>query len=441
MSLDKETIQKRMSEALKLAASIGIDAASVACTAETGFAVTVREKSVESVEHHQQVGFVMTAHVNHRSGSFYTTSLTPQAVVDAVHKAKSLAQVVEPDPASGLPEMEELAFSPPELSLNHPWELTPQQAIQSGIELESLARSMDRRIALCDGVSVSSYQGQRFFANSLGMQAHYLRTEHSKSISLVAVEKSCRQADYEYTQARAAQNLWSNERLAESVVSKVVSRLGARQLPTQKCPVVFSPCVAKSLLRCLVSAVSGRVLYRRSSFLLDSCGEQLFPNNICLRQEPHLIMGMGSAPFDAEGVRTRSYDLLRNGVLQQYVLDSYAARKLGLTTTGNAGGVYNLVMEPTEPDLMAVLAKMGTGLLVTELMGQGVNITTGTYSRGAFGYWVENGKIQFPVQEVTIAGHLREMFAGLAAVGGDVDRRGRIHTGSLLVNEMTIAGS
>lgn len=441
MSLDKETIQKRMNEALKLAANVGIDAASVACTLEKGFAVTVREKSVESVEHHQQVGFVLTAHVGHRSGSFYTTNLTPQAVVDAVHKAKSLAEVVEPDEASGLPQESELALFPPELSLNHPADLTPQQAIQDGIELESLARSMDRRIALCDGVSVSSYQGERFFANSLGMNAHYLRTEHAKSISLVAVEKSCRQADYEYTQARRASDLWSNDQLAESVVSKVVSRLGARQIPTQKCPVVFSPCVAKSLLRCLVSAVSGRVLYRRSSFLLDSCGEQLFPDTIYLRQLPHLSMGMGSAPFDSEGVKTREYDLVHQGVLKQYVLDSYGARKLGLQTTGNAGGVYNLVMEPTDPDLQSILVKMGTGLLVTELMGQGVNITTGTYSRGAFGYWVEEGKIQFPVEEVTIAGHLRDMFAGLTAVGGDMDKRGRIHTGSLLVNEMTVAGS
>jgi PmbA protein len=440
MSVKKETILKRMDEALKLATSIGLDSASVGCTLENGFAVTVREGDVESIEHHQQLGFVLSVYTNNRNGSFYTTNLTPQAVVDAVYKAKSLAEKLEPDEAAGLPDKEELAFEPPELSLCHPWELAPRDAIDMGIELESLARSIDKRIVLCDGVSISSYTGQRFFANTLGMNASYSTSEHSKSVSLVAVEGDSRQADYEYSQAREHTRLWDNQKLAHSVGDKVLSRLGARQLTTRKCPVVFAPSVAKGLLRCFLSAVSGRSLYRRSSFLLDSCGKTLFPESIQIGQRPHVAMGMGSAPFDSEGVRTRDYDLVKNGVLQQYILGSYSARKLGLQTTGNSGGIYNLMIEPTHADQAAILAEMGTGLLVTELMGQGVNMTTGTYSRGAFGYWVENGEIQYPVEEITIAGNLKDMFAGLIAVGGDTDDRGRVHTGSLLVNEMMLAG-
>lgn len=440
MSVEKETILKRMDEALKLANNLSLDAASVGCTVENGFAVTVREGDVESIEHHQQLGFVLTVYQNQRSGSFYTTALSPEAVVDAVYKAKSLAEMSEPDVAAGLPEKEELAFEPPELDLYHPWDILPRDAIAQAIELESLARNGDKRIVLCDGVSISTYQGQRFFANSLGMFADYKTTEHSKSVSLVAVEGDSRQADYEYSQARVAADLWTNARLADSVRKKVVSRLGAKQLTTRRCPIVFAPSVAKGLLRCLVSAVSGRALYRRSSFLLDSCGEKIFPAAIQIKQSPHLAQCIGSAAFDGEGVKTRDYDLIANGVLQQYVLGSYSARKLGLQTTGNSGGVYNLMIEPTHVDQAAVLAEMGTGLLVTELMGQGINLTTGTYSRGAFGYWVENGEIQYPVEEITIAGNLKEMFSGMVAVGGDVDNRGRIRTGSLLIEEMTIAG-
>ncbi len=441
MSVDKPTILKRMDEALRLAASIGLDSASVGCTVENGFAVTVRKGDVESIEHHKQVGLVLNVYTNKRNGSFYTTSLSPQSVVDAVYKAKSLAERLEPDEAAGLPEQEELAFHPPDLFLHHPWEVTPREAINMGIELEALSRATDKRIALCDEVSISTYTGQRFFANSLGMRAHYSTSEHSKSVSLVAIEGESRQADSEYSQARLASELLENEKLAKIAGNKVVSRLGATQITTRRCPVLFAPSVAKGLLRCLISAVSGGALYRRSSFLLDSCGEALFPKNIQIYQRPHLKMSIGSAPFDSEGVRTRDYDLVSNGVLQQYVLGSYSARKLGLQTTGNSGGVYNLMIRPTHENQAALLTEMGGGLLVTELMGQGVNMTTGTYSRGAFGYWVESGKIQYPVEEITIAGNLKEMFAGLIGVGGDIDDRGRVHTGSLLVDEMTLAGS
>jgi PmbA protein len=441
LSIDKATILKRMDEALRLSENIGLDSASVGCTVEDGFAVTVRQGDVESIEHHKQVGLVLSVYTKKRNGSVYTTSLSPQAIVDAVYKAKSLAEMLEPDYAAGLPEKEELAFNPVELSLNHPWEITPREAIDIGVELEALSHAVDKRVALCDEVSISTYIGYRFFANSLGMRAHYSTSEHTKSISLVAVEGDSRQADYEYSQARVASELWENEKLAEIAAKKVVSRLGASQLTTRRCPVVFAPSVAKGLLRCLISAVSGGALYRRSSFLLDSCGETLFPKNIQIYQRPHLPMCIGSAPFDSEGVRTRDYDLVSNGLLQQYILGSYSARKLGLQTTGNSGGVYNLMIEPTYKDQAALLTEMGTGLLVTEMMGQGVNITTGTYSRGVFGYWVEKGEIQYPVEEITIAGNLKEIFAGLIGVGGDIDSRGRVHTGSLLINEMMLAGS
>jgi PmbA protein len=441
MSVDCAAIQKRMLEALDVAADLGLDQTSVACTVENGFSVTARQGDVESIEHHRQIGFAVHVYHQERQGSFYTTSLTPQSVIEAVHKAKSLAEPLEPDSATGLPDKDQLAFSPLDLSLCHPWKITPREAIDLAIDLEARACAWDSRVVLSEGASVSTHLGEQYFANSLGMQANFTTSEHGKSVGLVAVEGDSRESDYEYTQARLSSQLWDNERLAQSAGKKVISRLGARSLKTRRCPVVFSPSVAKGLLRHFFSAVSGRALYRRSSFLLDACGQAIFPPFVHLYQRPHLPTRMGSAPFDAEGVYTRDYDLVRDGVLQQYILGTYSARKLGLKTTGNSGGIYTMFMKPTLPDQNAVLKEMGTGLLVTDLMGQGVNITTGNYSRGAFGYWVENGQIQYPVHEITIASNLKEMFLGLIAVGGDLDERGCLQTGSLLIREMMIAGS
>lgn len=440
MTVDAEVIKKRIDSALRLSRSLALDQMSLACTVENGFSVTARSGDAESVEHHKQIGLVINVYVRQRHGSFYTTSLTPQAVEDAVYKAKSLAEQLEPDEAAGLPDPAELAMNPLDLSLCHPWQITPREAIELAIDLEAQACAPDKRIVMCDGATVSTYIGERYFANSLGMQAHYMTSDHHKSIGLVAVDGESRQSDYEYTQARLPTELWDNEFLAQAVAGQVVKRLGARSLSTRRCPVLFAPSVAKGLLRHFLSAVSGQALYRRSSFLLDACGQAIFPESIDIVQRPHLQMRLGSAPFDSEGVRTRDYNLVKAGVLQQYILGSYSARKLGLATTGNAGGVYNLRINPTHADQAALLTQMGAGLLVTDLMGQGVNITTGNYSRGAFGFWVENGKIDYPVKEITIAGNLKDMLSGLIGVGGDIDTRGSVHAGSLLINEMTIAG-
>ena len=440
MPLTRDVIISRMDDALAEAKRSGLDGASVSCNLETGFSVSVRDGGVESVEHHQAMGLSIHVHKGEKSGSCFTTDLTAKSIVDSVQTAKSLANIVEADPAGGLPDQKQLACNAPNLLLHYPWEYSPTEAIEDAVKLEAQARGKDKRIVLSDGVTISSYASEHFLQNTLGFCESYQSTSHSKSISLVAREGSHNESDFEYTQARRATDLWSDEKLAESVARKVVARLGARQLTTRSCPVVFSPSMAKGLLSHFVSAISGSSLYQRASFLLDSCGQKLFPSNVQIDQSPHIPCAMGSAPFDADGVSTRAYDLVRDGILQQYVLGTYGARRLGLETTGNAGGVYNLMLKATDGDQASILQKMGTGLLVTDLMGQGVNIATGTYSRGAFGYWVENGIIQYPVEEITIAGNLKDMFAGISAIGSDADRRGRIHTGSILIDNMVIAG-
>ena len=328
----------------------------------------------------------------------------------------------------------------PDLDLSHPWALEAPAAVELARRCEAAGLGFDARIRNSEGASVSTHRKLRVFGNSHGFVGGYPSTSHSVSCVVVGQDGGDMQRDYWYSAARDWRGLEDVESVGRKAAEKAVQRLGAGKLSTRKAPVLFAPELARGLIGHFTGAIGGAAQYRRSSFLLDAKGEQVFPDWISLVERPHLPGALGSAPFDSEGVATRDRELVVDGVLDGYLLDSYSARKLGLVTTGNAGGVHNLVVQGRMLDPKSLLRQLGTGLLVTEMMGQGVNAVTGDYSRGASGFWVENGEIARPVHEITVAGNLRDMFLGIAALGDDVDRRGAIHCGSLLIAEMTIAG-
>jgi PmbA protein len=335
-----------------------------------------------------------------------------------------------------------MARDVPDLDLFHPWDLGPEQAIEMARACEAAGLAVDRRLTNSEGSSVSTQRGVRVYGNSHGFLGGLPTSSHSISCVLLAQEGEDMQRDYWYSSARAAADLEPLDEIGRKAAARAVARLGARQISTRRAPVLLAPDMAREFFDHMVGAVRGSSQYRKSSFLLDAMGQQVLPAFMQMRERPHLPRGMASSPFDSEGVATRDRDLVRDGVLQGYVLGSYSARKLGLRTTGNAGGIHNLLVDSAAGLLSreALLAQMGTGLFVTEMMGQGVNGVTGDYSRGASGFWVENGEIAYPVHEVTVAGNLKPMFMGVRALGSDIDRLGAIHTGSVLLDEVTIAG-
>jgi PmbA protein len=333
-----------------------------------------------------------------------------------------------------------MAHDVPDLDLSHPWDIEAEGAIELAKACEAAALAVDKRINNSEGGTVGTHRGLRVYGNSLGFVGGFPHTSHSISCVVLGQQGEDMQRDYWYTTARDWRELDTVEAVGRRAAERTVSRLGAVKLSTRRAPVLFTPDLARGLVGHFVAAIRGGAQYRRSSFLLDVAGQRIFPEWLSMHERPHLRKGLASAAFDSEGVATRDRDLVVNGVVTGYVLDTYGARKLGLQTTGNAGGLHNLLVVPGPEDQAALLERMGTGLLITELMGQGVNTVTGDYSRGAAGFWVENGAIQYPVHEITIAGNLREMFQGIVAVGNDVDRRGGIRTGSILIGELTIAG-
>ncbi|MBS0487236.1 MAG: metalloprotease PmbA, partial [Proteobacteria bacterium] len=351
-----------------------------------------------------------------------------------------IAKYTEADPYAGLADPARLARVFPDLDLWHPWNLDAQGAIGLGIEIEDAGRALDG-ISNSDGASIQSGGSLGVYANSQGFVGRERGTRHSLSCSLIAQDGNGMQRDYWYESERAAGDLPDAASIGARAAQRTLARRGARKLDTRACPVLFAPEVARGLIGHLVSAVSGGALYRKASFLVDHAGKNLFPAFVHIVERPQIPRGQASANFDSEGVATADSDLVRAGILERYVLGSYSARRLGLASTGNAGGIHNLIVEPGADDFTGMLKKLGTGLLVTEVMGQGVSIVTGDYSRGAAGFWVENGTIAYPVEEITIASNLREMFAGIAAIGADVDRRSHILTGSILIDKMTVAGS
>lgn len=434
---DLEAIVEKV---LCLAKSAGADSAETSLSEERGFQVTARLGDVETLEHHQQKTLTVTVYKDYCSGSASTTDLSLEAIQKTVDKAFVFAQNASKDPYSGLADPEHLAVSFPDLLLYNYWDLTPKQAIEQAVLVEEMGRQQDQRIISSDGVGIKTFSGLRLYANSHGFLGSYLSSYHGVHCGLVAKEGDEMQREYEYTVARDPSDLDDFILLAKRAAEKTLMRLGAQKIKTQHCPIVFHAPAAKSLLSAFVSAISGSNLRCGTSFLLDHLDKAVFPNHIHLYQKPHLLKGMGSAPFDSEGVRTENRDYVVDGVLKSYVLGSYSARKLAMQTTGNAGGVFNLCISNSDINFQSLLEQMGTGFLVTELIGQGVNILTGDYSRGAAGFWVEQGSIQHAVHEVTIAGNLRDIFRGVVAIANDVDHRGNIHTGSILIDHMMLAG-
>lgn len=410
-----------------------------------GLAVSVRQGSLETVEQTRDRSLDITVYVGQRRGSASTSDFSDQAVRDTVQAAYHIASHTAEDPAAGLPDADLLATDFPDLDLYHPWELPAEAAADLALRAEGAALSTDRRIANSDGASVSSYEGHFVMGNTRGFLNGYPYSRHSLSVSPIAGRGNNMQRDDWYTSDRDWTRLADPASVGRYAAERALSRLSARRIPTGKYPVLFEAPLACGLLGSLTQALSGGALYRKSSFLVDSLGRPVFPDHIDVLEDPAVRGAQGSAAFDDEGVRTRARKVVDAGVVQGYFLSSYTARKLGMVTTGNAGGSHNLVLASrlTRPgdDFRAMLRKLGTGLLVTELIGQGINYVTGDYSRGAFGYWVENGEIRHAVQEITIAGNLKQMFADVAAVGADTLTRGTKTTGSVLLPEMSIAGS
>ena len=419
----------------------GATAAEAGVNISQGLSVTVRLGEVETIEHTRDKGMGVTVYFGQRTGSASTTDFSDRALRETVRAACTIAKFTAEDDCSGLADPNRLAKDIPDLRLHHPWDPGTDKAIELARAAEAAARAVDKRIANSEGGSLSTNEGLDVYGNSNGFLGTVTGTRHSLSVSVIAQDESGMQRDYWYTVARDAKNLESPESVGQTAARRSLWRLGSQKLSTRQCPVLYEAPLATSLLSHFIGAVRGTSLYRQASFLLDSLGKPVFADFVRIHEQPHLIGAQGSAAFDSEGVATKARDLIRDGILQGYVLDSYSARKLKMQTTGNAGGVHNLTIDPGKEDLPALMKCMNTGLLVTELIGFGVNTITGDYSRGAAGFWVENGEIQYPVEEITIAGNLKDMFRQVVAVGSDVDIRGNIRSGSILIENMTVAGS
>ena len=432
----KNTVQDLLDEAKKQGAS----AAEAGLSQENGLSVSARLGEVETIEHHCGQGLGITVYFGQRKGSASTTDLSSASIKETVSAACSIARYTSADDYSGLPEQELLATEFPDFDLNHPWNISVDDAIALAIECEDAARGYHAEISNSEGASVNTHQGNHVMGNSLGFLHGYTSTRHSLSCSVLAQRGDSMQRDYWYSVSRNALNLEPAGEIGKKAAERALRRLEGRSLSTRQCPVLYSAEIASGLLASFIGAISGGNLYRKSSFLLDALDTQVFPSFIHIHEQPHLIGALGSAAYDGEGVATKTRDLVSDGILRSYVLSTYSARKLGLHSTGNAGGVRNLTIDTGALDFQGLLKQLGTGLLVTELMGQGVNMVTGDYSRGAAGFWVENGEIQYPVEEITIAGNLKDMFKNIIAVGNDVDYRGNVRTGSILVERMSIAG-
>jgi PmbA protein len=437
-----ERLNDLVSFALEEARRQGASQCEADASVSRGLSVSVRLGEVDTVEYQRDRGLAVTVYFGKRKGSASTADLASGAVLETVAKACAIARYTADDPYAGLVEPEALARDIPDLDLDHPWELTPEQAIELARTCEAAGLAVDPRLGNSEGGSVGSQRHSGVYGNSLGFLAGYSATSHSLSCSLIAEDGAEMQRDHWYSVARDPADLENAAEVGRIAGQRALARLGSRRLNTRKAPVAFTPDVARGLIGHFIGAIRGSSQYRKASFLLDAAGSQVFPAFLEMHERPHLPKGLASSPFDQEGAATHDRELVKDGVLDGYVLGSYSARRLGLKTTGNAGGIHNLIVEAQGGGLgpAEFLARLDRGLLVTELLGQGVNGVTGDYSRGASGFWVEHGVIQHAVQEVTIAGNLKSMYRDIAAVGSDTDVRGAIRTPSLLISEMTIAG-
>lgn len=442
LDVDAEGIklQALVKEIIQQAKIKGASQAEVGAASDTGFSINVRLGEVDTIEYQSDKSIGISVYFGKRKGSASTSDISQEAIEQTLQAACDIAKYTSEDPYNGLADKELMAFNYPSIDAYYPWDIDTDQAIELAKRCESQGFKVDNRIKNSEGVSVATSAGVHVYGNSHGFIGTLPMTRHSISCVLVAEAAGTKQRDCEYTIARDPLSLTSIEKIAAAAAKKTVNRLGAKSISTRNTPVVFSADLAKGIIGCLVAAVSGGNLYRKSSFLLDSLGQTVLPKWLTIIEKPLVKKTLGSAPYDAEGVATKEQTLVEQGTLMRYVLGSYSARKLGLKTTGNAGGVNNLVVSHKDLSFEDLLKNMGTGFLVTELIGHGVNIVTGTYSRGGAGYWIENGKISHPVEEVTIAGNLKEMLLNIEDIAGDVDDRGNIQCGSMLIKNMQLAG-
>jgi PmbA protein len=439
--LAQEDLKSIIERALEEARARGASQAEAAVSQDTGLSVGVRLGEVETLEHQRDRSMGITVYFGHRKGSASTADFSLDAVRATVAKACSIARFTAEDACSGLADAALMERAPLDLDLSHPWNVTADRAIEIAKSCEAAALEFDARINNSEGASLGTHQGLHVYGNTNGFVGGYPTTSHSLSCVVLAGSGEDMQRDYWYSSSRDWHELEAAEAIGRESARRTVARLNPRRLSTRHAPVLFVPEIARGLIGHFTAAIRGSSQYRQSSFLLNTVGQQVFPAGFSIAERPHILKAVGSAPFDEEGVATLDRELVADGILTGYILSSYSARKLGLKTTGNAGGAHNLLVAPTLVGGMdAMLSRLGTGLLVTELMGQGINMVTGDYSRGAAGFWVENGAVQYPVAEITIAGNLRDMLLGVAAVGDDIDARGGTRVGSILLQDMTIAG-
>ncbi|CAM3834836.1 peptidase PmbA [Vibrio aerogenes CECT 7868] len=434
-------LESAVAKALELASGTA-DAAEVAITKTTGLSVSTRLCEIENVEFNSDGALGITVYRGQRKGSASTSDLSEHAIRQTVLAALDIAQYTSEDPCAGPAPKELMVKEIPELDLFHPDEPNPDDAAAIAIVAEKTALDFSPKIKQSDGASYDSHYGVKVYGNSHGLLASYASSRHSVSCCVIGEDDQGKmERDYSYSVARHRDDLWKPEIVGRLAAERTVSRLDARKLKTGKYPVMFAPEVATGLIGHFVSAISGGNLYRKSSFLLDQLGQQIFPDWFCIAEKPHVLRGLASTPFDSEGLATKDLDIVTDGVLATYLLTSYSARKLNMTPTGHAGGIHNwFVHSSGNQDFTQMLKALDTGFLVTEVMGQGVNIVTGDYSRGAAGFWVENGEIQYPVSEITVAGNLKDMFSQIVAIGNDVETRSQIQTGSVLIESMKVAG-
>ncbi len=440
-TLSGTELEQLITLALDEARRLGADQAEVAASQDSGLSATARLGDVESLDFTNDRGLGITVFKNACKGSASTSDIGVDAIREAVAKACSFARHTAKDEHSGLADADLMAVELTDLDLNHPWELSAESAIELATECEAAALGFDSRIGNSEGATVTTNTGTRAYGNTHGFIGSYSRTSHSMTCVVLAESDGAMQRDYHYTSSRVPAELESAVAVGEKAADKTVRRLGACKIGTTTAPVLFVPEVARGFIGHAIGAVAGGAQYRRSSFLLDAIGKRVFPGFVQIQERPHIPRAVASRAWDAEGVATWDRDLFSDGELREYVLSSYSARRLGLKTTANAGGAQNLIVSCGDRDQAALTADMGRGFVVSELIGQGVNPVTGDYSRGAVGHWVENGEIQHAVHEVTIAGNLLELYPRIAAIGNDVDERGGIRCGSILVEEMTIAGT
>lgn len=432
--------KNQLLELIRMAKKQGATQVEASIHHDTGFSVSVRNQDVETIEHNRNKSLGITVYFGYKKGSASTSDFSVQAIKNTVEAACHIARFTTEDPFSGLAESRFLEKNPPDLDLYYPWSIDPQHAIALGKEYESKAVAIDNRLT-SEGVILSTQEAIHVYANSNGFLAGYPSTLHNISCSLIAKDKMGMQRDGSYTLNRDPSQLQSIETLAQEAANNTINRLSAKRLSTCQAPIIFHSEIANDLIRAFLNAISGGNLYRKASFLVDYLGKSVFDKKISIYEKPHLLNALRSAPFDDEGVRTYDRVLVKEGLLQGYLLSSYSARKLGLQTTGNAGGFHNILLETSQFKLNDLIKQMGKGLLITEVMGQGLNLVTGDYSRGASGYWIENGEIHYPVEEVTIAGNLKTMFQDIVAIGNDINYKSGIQTGSIFIENMTIAGT